>query len=169
MQAIPGFFLLIALAWLLSENKRALASRQWINLILGGTALQFLIALLLVKQPWAQDLFMLLNQAVLALEQATRAGTRFVFGYLGGGDLPFDEPHPGAAYVLAFRALPMILVMSALSALLFHWRVLPLIVSGFALLLEKSMHIGGALGLGAATNVFMGMVESPLVIRPYLV
>lgn len=91
-----------------------------------------------------------------------------VFGYLGGASLPFEEKFPGAAFILAFRALPLVLVVSALSALLFHWRVLPLIVKCFAWCLRKTMPIGGAEGLGVAANVFVGMVESPLFIRPYL-
>jgi len=91
-----------------------------------------------------------------------------VFGYLGGGPLPFEEKLATSSFILAFRALPLVLVISALSALLFYWRVLPLVVKGFSWLLERSMRLGGAEGLGVATNVFLGMVESPLFVRPYL-
>jgi CNT family concentrative nucleoside transporter len=105
---------------------------------------------------------------VLALEQATTAGTTMVFGYLGGGPLPFAEPFTGSAYVLAFRALPLVLVVSAISSLLFYWKVLPLIVRAGSWLLEKVLGVGGALGVSAAANVFVGMVEAPLLIRPYL-
>ena len=104
----------------------------------------------------------------MALEAATTAGTAFVFGYLGGAELPFAEAYPGAAFILAFRALPLILVISALSALLFHWHILPLVVRGFSWCLRKTMGLGGAEGLGVAANVFVGMVESPLFVRPYL-
>jgi CNT family concentrative nucleoside transporter len=104
----------------------------------------------------------------MSLIQATRAGTSFVFGFLGGGSLPFEEIHPGTSFVLAFEALPLVLVMSALSALLFYWRVLPLLVNGFSLVLQKILGIGGAVGIGAAANVFLGMVEAPLLVRPYL-
>jgi CNT family concentrative nucleoside transporter len=105
---------------------------------------------------------------VEALDRATAAGTRFVFGYLGGAELPFLETKPGASFVLAFRALPLVLLVAALSALLFHWRILPMIVRGIAWLLRWGMGIGGAVGLSAAANVFVGMVEAPLVIKPYL-
>ncbi len=105
---------------------------------------------------------------VASLQEATRAGTGFVFGYLGGGALPFDEKAPGASFVLAFQALPLILVMSALSAVLFHWKVLPVVVRGFAWALQRALGVGGAVGVGAAANVFVGMVEAPLLIRPYL-
>jgi CNT family concentrative nucleoside transporter len=109
-----------------------------------------------------------LNDLVLVLQNATEAGTSFVFGYLGGGPLPFEETQPGASFVLAFRALPLIIVISALTAVLTYWRVLPWIVRGFARALEKFLGVGGAVGLGTAANVFVGMVEAPLFIRPYL-
>ena len=104
----------------------------------------------------------------MALEGATTAGTSFVFGYLGGAELPFAEAYPGASFILAFRALPLVLVISALSALLFYWRILPLVVQGFSWCLKKTMGVGGAEGLAVSANVFVGMVESPLFVRPYL-
>ena len=97
-----------------------------------------------------------------------RAGTSFVFGYLGGGPLPFEPKLPGAEFVLAFQALPLVLVMSVLTTLLFHWRILPPIVRGFAWALERTLGVGGAVGLSTAANIFVGMVEAPLFIRPYL-
>jgi CNT family concentrative nucleoside transporter len=109
-----------------------------------------------------------LNEGLLSLQQATQAGTSFVFGYLGGGAPPYEESGPGTSFVLAFQALPLILVVSALSSLLFYWRILPRVVQVFAWLLRKSMGIGGALGFGAAANIFVGMVEAPLFVRPYL-
>ena len=99
---------------------------------------------------------------------ATRAGTSFVFGYVGGGPLPFEVKTPGADFVLAFQALPLILVMSVLTTLLFYWRILPPIVRGFSFLLERTLKVGGAVGLSAAANIFLGMVEAPLFIKPYL-
>ena len=111
----------------------------------------------------------MLNRVVLSLEAATTAGTSFVFGYLGGGSLPYAETAAGASFILAFQALPLVLVISALSALLWHWRVLPWVVAGFAWVLRRTFKIGGGLGLGAAANIFVGMVEAPLLIRPVLV
>jgi CNT family concentrative nucleoside transporter len=105
---------------------------------------------------------------VLTLDSATRAGTSFVFGYLGGAAPPFMLQDPGANFVLAFQSLPLVLVIGALSSLLFYWKVLPYIVQAFSFVLRKTMNIGGALGLGASTTIFLGMVESPLVIKPYL-
>jgi concentrative nucleoside transporter, CNT family len=91
-----------------------------------------------------------------------------VFGYLGGGPLPFDEKFAGASFILAFQALPLVLVMSALSSLMFYWRVLPWIVRNFSRVLERLFGLGGAEGLGVSANIFVGMVESPLFIRPYV-
>jgi CNT family concentrative nucleoside transporter len=155
---------LIGIAWLLSERRSALSIRE----VLVALAIQFGLALLLLKAPPFQALFLALNDAILALDRATTAGASFVFGYLGGGEAPFANTAGGSDFILAFRALPIILVMSALSALLFYWRILPLLVQGFAWLLQKTMGIGGALGLATAANLFVGMVESPLLIRPWL-
>nr|VFJ60201.1 MAG: nucleoside transporter [Candidatus Kentron sp. DK] len=110
----------------------------------------------------------MLNRALLSLQEATRAGTGFVFGFIGGGDVPYEEKAGTSSFILAFQALPLILVMSALSALLFYLRILPLVVRLFAFVLRKTLGVGGALGLGAAANVFVGMVEAPLIVRPYL-
>jgi concentrative nucleoside transporter, CNT family len=164
VQAALGIFGLLAIAWLLSERRRAVPWRA----VAAGLALVLVLALLFLKFPYAKDAFLWLNGVLLALEKATQAGTGFVFGYLGGGKTPFAETDPGSSFILAFRALPLVLVISALSALLFHWRVLPAIVRAISWLLEKSMRIGGVLGLATAANVFVGMVEAPLFVRPYL-
>lgn len=164
LHSLLGLSLLGLIPWLISENRQAASLR----LLLIGVLLQLVLAVVLLKLPFFQQLFLYLNEFILALQTATKAGTSFVFGYLGGAELPFDEHSPGGAFILGFQALPIILVMSALSAVLFYWRVLPALVKAMALLLQKSLNIGGALGLGAAANVFVGMVEAPLLIRPYL-
>lgn len=164
IQGILGIFVFLLIAWALSENRKSIPWR----ILLAGLALQIILALLFLKIPIFKEFFLLLHKGVLALEQATRAGTSFVFGYIGGGSLPFKESYPGASFVLAFQALPLILVISALSALLFYWRILPMIVKGFSWVLEKTLGISGATGLGTAANIFIGMVEAPLLIKPYL-
>lgn len=164
MQSAFGLLGLLFLAWLLSENRRAVPWR----IVLSGVLLQIMLAALLLKTPPLKQFFLALNDALLALERATQAGTAFVFGYLGGAPLPFAESHAGASFVLAFRALPLVLVVSALSALLFYWRVLPFIVKSISAVLEKTLGVGGAVGLSTAANIFVGMVEAPLFIRPYL-
>src|SRR5207244_11011119 len=120
------------------------------------------------KLPIVAHAFGAINDAVGAIASASRAGTSFVFGYLGGGPLPFDLKTSGADFILAFQALPIVLVMSVLTTLLFYWRVLPPVVRGMAWLLERTLGVGGAVGLSTAANIFLGMVEAPLFVRPYL-
>jgi CNT family concentrative nucleoside transporter len=164
LHAIAGITGIVALAWLMSERRRAVPWRA----VVAGLVLQFALALLMLRLPLAGRAMLGLNDAMLALEQATQAGTSLVFGYLGGGKPPFAETDPASSFILAFRALPLVLVISALSALLFYWRVLPVVVRGISWVLERVMGIGGVVGLSTATNVFVGMVEAPLVVKPYL-
>ena len=163
-QSIAGLVAFSLLAWLMSENRKKIAPQT----ILIGVGLQLAVGLLLLKLSIFREFFLFLNQLVLTLEKSTTAGTSFVFGYLGGADLPFEETFPGASFIFAFRALPLVLVISALSALLFYWRILPVVVRGFSWMLQKTMRVGGAEGLGVSANIFVGMVEAPLFIRPYL-
>ncbi|MBS1137718.1 MAG: sodium/nucleoside symporter family protein, partial [Proteobacteria bacterium] len=165
MQGAAGLSAILVFAWLISENRRRVSWRT----VLAGLALTFAFALLLSRLTALQGALAAMNDGLAALEKATQSGTAFVFGYLGGGPAPFAASDPAASFILAFRALPLVLVISALSALLFHWGILPWIVRLFARLLQKTMGLGGAVGVSAAANVFVGMVEAPLVIRPYLV
>jgi CNT family concentrative nucleoside transporter len=163
-QGVCGLIAFIAAAWLMSENRRRIP----LKLVAAGIVIQLLLGLLLLKLPVFQQVFLGLNGVVLALEESTIAGTSMVFGYLGGGPLPFEAKAPGNVFILGFRALPLVLVISALSSVLFYWGILPRVVKGFAWCLTKTMRIGGTEGLGVAANVFVGMVEAPLLIRPYL-
>ncbi len=140
---------------------------MWRSVIF-GVALQIVLALALLKVPPIQHSLSVLNDAVSGLTNATKAGTSFVFGYLGGADLPFEGKGPGASFVFAFQALPLILIISALSALLFHWHIIQPVVRGFAWVLRRTVGIDGPAGVSTAMNIFVGMVEAPLVIRPYL-
>ncbi|MEW6079119.1 MAG: nucleoside transporter C-terminal domain-containing protein [Thermodesulfobacteriota bacterium] len=166
LQGAVGIIAFVLLAWLISENRGQV--RFTTPLI--GIGLQFALAVVFLKSPGSIQFFKMLNRVILAIETATNAGTSFVFGYLGGSTSPspFDITNPQATFILAFQALPIILIMSALSSLLFYWRVLPAMVNAFSWLLGKVTGIGGAEGVGLASNIFLGMVESPLLIRPYL-
>jgi CNT family concentrative nucleoside transporter len=164
IQGLAGIAGLLLLAWLFSENRRRVPWRA----VGAGLALQFILALLFLKLPFMKDLFLGLNEILSALEKSTQAGTALVFGYLGGGAAPFAVTDANANFVLAFRALPIVLVMSALSALLFHWGVLQWVVRGISWVLVRAMGVGGVVGLSTAANVFVGMVEAPLFVRPWL-
>jgi concentrative nucleoside transporter, CNT family len=169
MRGVLGIFMLLLLAWILGERRHR-DDRQPIpwRTVAAGLALQFVLAVLLLKFPLASHALLLLNRAALALQEATDQGTAFVFGYLGGGTLPFVETTPGASFILAFKVLPLVLVISALSALLYFWGVLQAVTRAFAWVLQRSMGISGALALGAAVHIYVGMIEAPLLIRPYL-
>ncbi|HTE14008.1 MAG TPA: Na+ dependent nucleoside transporter N-terminal domain-containing protein, partial [Burkholderiales bacterium] len=134
LQSAFGFFVLLALAWAISENRRAVPWR----IVIAGALLMLLMTVLLLKVPLIKQFFFLLNDGLIGLEKATQAGTSFVFGYLGGGKLPFAEQPETSSFVLAFRALPLILVVSALSSLLFFWRILPFIVQSISKVLETT-------------------------------
>ncbi len=164
IQGIAGIAGILLLAWVFSEKRSAVPWRA----ICAGLALQLVLALLLLKLPFAKDAFLALNHVLTAIESSTQAGTALVFGYLGGGPAPFAVTDANSTFILAFRALPIVLVMSAISALLFHWGVLRWLVRGISWLLERTMRVGGVVGLSTAANVFVGMVEAPLFIRPWL-
>jgi concentrative nucleoside transporter, CNT family len=164
LQSALGVIAILVIALALSENRRAVPWRP----VLIGLAVTFALALLMLKVPQVEVGFALITRAVDAIAAATRAGTSFVFGYVGGGDPPFAATAPRAEFILAFQALPVILVMSVLSSLLFYWRIMPPIVRGFSWALSRTLDVGGAVGLSTAANIFVGQVEAPLFIRPYL-
>ena len=164
IRAYLGIAMLLFLAWLTSEDRWHVRWRT----VIGGLVLQLAGALILIGIPGANRAMFVLNDAAEALHRATETGTAFVFGYLAGPPLPFAETHPGASFILAFQALPLVLTISALASLLFHWGILQAITAVFARLLRRVLGIGGPLALGAAVHVFVGMIEAPLLIRPYL-
>jgi CNT family concentrative nucleoside transporter len=164
LRGLLGIAVLIALAWIASERRSAFPWRT----VAIGVAAQLVLAGLLLGVPVVRQALAVLNGVVTALDRATEAGTSFVFGYLGGGQLPFEATNPAATFVVAFQALPIVLVMSALSAILWHWRVLPLLIGGLAWAFGRLLRLPGSVSLASAANVFVGMVEAPLLIRPVI-
>ncbi len=164
IQSIVGIFGLLAITFAISEDHRAVSFRQ----AAVGLGVTVALAALFLKIPQLKIAFAAIGDAVNAVAAASRAGTAFVFGYLGGGPLPFELKAPGNEFVLALQALPIVLVMSVLTTLGFYWGILPPIVRAIGIALERTLKVGGAVGLSTAANVFVGMVEAPLFIRPYL-
>ncbi len=168
VQALFGMSVFIGIAIALSEQRNVPGWR----LLVAGLGLQFLFAFAVFNLSFLQQVLGGINSGVNAVVSATESGTLFIFGYLGGDplnvDYPFAVSEPGATLILAFRILPLILMFTVLSAILWHYRVLPVIIKGFSLVLRKSMKVGGAVGLSSAANIFVGMVESPALIRPYI-
>ena len=164
LQITIGFIGLTLLAVPLSAKRSAINYRH----ILIAIAFQIILAFALIKVPVIIKIFSYLSEGVIALQAATTQGTTFVFGYLGGGDSPFMDGGTGSSLIFAFGILPLIIVMSCLTALLWFWRILPFIIRGFSKVFEKLFNIGGPIGLGATANIIMGQVEAPLLVRPYL-
>lgn len=157
--------MLLTLAWAMSEDRNGRPSIKW---VMGALGLQLALALLIVRVPFVWDLMTFANEGVAAIERATLDGSAYMFGYLGGADLPF-EVKQGAQppLVIAFQILPLVIVFSALAALLWHWGVLRWLVKGLSLLLQRTLGVSGVVGLSGGANMFLGVVESPLVVRAY--
>ena len=164
IQPLIGVALILLIAYLVSEKRSLILSGG----VLKGMVFQFCLALVLLKTPEVQNMFLKLNDVVLAIQKATIAGTSLVFGYVGGGSLPFNEIKAGGSFILGFQALPMIMIFSALSAILYYWRILPIVVSLFAWCLGRIFQLSGAASFATIATVFVGMVEAPLLVRPYL-
>ena len=168
LQALFGLMVFIGIAVLFSEQRRML---NW-QLLAAGLGLQFLVAFVMFRFELLQELLNALNRVVIAIADATETGSLFLFGYLGGDPsnvaYPFSIDNPEATVILAFRILPLILIFTVLSAILWHFRILPVIVRGFSVVLRRAMGVSGAVGFSAAANIFIGMVESPALIRPYI-
>lgn len=165
LQGLIGIALLLTLGWALSENRRAMPSWRWVA---GGLAMQFILALAIIHIPPVWQVVLLANDAVAAVERATLVGSSYMFGYTGGGPLPFElKPGEGPPLIIAWQILPLIIVLSALSALFWHWGILRAIVRALAWALRRTMGVSGVVGLGAGSTMFLGVVETPLVLRAW--
>ena len=163
MHAILGILILVALAWVLSENRKAIS---WRFVIIGVTV-QFILAGLFIHSTWLSAALVGINQFVNAVGEASTAGTIFLFGYLGGGEFPVNSVSE-SPYLFAFRVLPQVIVFSVVVALLWHWRLLPAIVQALSWALRRTLQVSGTLGTAGAASLFLGMIETPMVIRAYL-
>lgn len=164
IQGLFGIVFFVCLCWALSEDRKKVSLKS----IFIGLLTQIVLAVSLTEISFIRDFFLTLGRGVTVLKEATLQGTSFVFGYIGGGEAPFLVKDGGNTFSMAFQALPLIFVVSALSMLLFYWRILPTIVRGLSWFLQRIMGIGGALGVCGAAKVFLGQTEAPLLIRPYL-
>ncbi|RZP20305.1 MAG: nucleoside:proton symporter [Erythrobacter sp.] len=164
-RGLLGIALMVLLAWVISEDRSARPTLRWIA---GALALQAGLALLIVRVPFVWDAVTLANEAVAAIERATLDGSSYMFGYLGGAPLPFELAQgTEAPVIIAFQILPLVIVFSALAALLWHWGVLRWLVDGLSFLLRRTLRVSGVVGLSGGANMFLGVVESPLVVRAY--
>lgn len=166
LQPALGLFALLALGAIFSENIKSIKIRY----VLSGILLQFVLVLLLTKVDLVSSAFEVLSNGVMVIKEANDYGTGFVFGYLADGapNAPFDIANPGGTFIFAFGGLTLVILMSAVSAILWHLKVIPVIVNMLSVLFKKPLNVGGPIGLGATANVFLGQVEAPLLIKPYL-
>ncbi|KPP93875.1 NupC/NupG family nucleoside CNT transporter [Erythrobacter sp. HL-111] len=165
LRGILGIAVLLAMAWGLSEDRARVPGWRWIG---GALLLQGALALLIVRVPFVWTAMGYANAAVTAIERATLEGSSYMFGYLGGAPLPFEPKDGGAPpVIIAFQILPLVIVFSALAALLWHWGVLRWLVNGLSFLLRRTLGVSGVVGLSGGANLFLGVVESPLVVRAY--
>ena len=164
-QIIIGFVGLVCIAIPFSQNRSSINYRH----IFAAIILQIILAFALLKIPFIVQIFAYLSEGVTALQAATQEGAEFVFGYLSNSSTsPFESSGTGNSMIFAFQILPLIIVISSLSALLWFWNILPLIIRAISKIFEKLFNIGGPIGLGATANIIMGQVEAPLLVRPYL-
>ena len=166
LQPTIGFFSLLALGAFFSENIKSIKIRY----VITGVLIQLILAIILTKVELINDLFAVLSDGIMVLKAANDYGTEFVFGYLADGapNAPFDITNPGGTFIFAFGGLTLIILMSAISALLWHLKIIPMVVNALSVLFKKPLNVGGPIGLGATANVFLGQVEAPLLVKPYL-
>lgn len=164
-QGLIGIALILFLSWACSENRRVLPSWRWMA---GAIGMQILLALIVVRVPAIWSVVDLINRGVSAIETATLAGSSYMFGYLGGAPIPFVvKPGVAQPLVIAFQILPLIIVFSALTALLWHWGILRAMVNCLSWALRKTLGVTGVVGLNAGGNIFLGVVEAPLIVRSW--
>ena len=166
LQPTIGLFALLALGAIFSEDIKSIKIRY----VVSGVLIQLALAILLTKVEIISSFFTVLSDGVMVLKAANDYGTGFVFGYLADGapNAPFEITNPGGTFIFAFGGLTLIIVMSAISALLWRLKIIPVIVNALSILFKRPLNVGGPIGLGATSNVFLGQVEAPLLIKPYL-
>ncbi len=162
--SFTGIFILMAVAWLLSANRRVI---NW-RVIVWGTALQLLLALFIFVVPAGSQVFLWVNDAVVRVLESAGAGSRFLFGRLAlppGAKNEAGEESLG--FILAFQAFPTIVFFASLMALLYYVGVMPRLIRSFSRVFTRLMRISGAESLSVSSNIFVG-VEANMTVLPYL-
>ena len=164
IQSLIGIVVLILIALPFSESIQEIKLKFIIYALLIQTSLAFI----LLEISFISSFFDVMSIAVESLRLSAIEGSSFVFGYLGGGEAPFEVSNNQNLPIFAFTFLPMLIFLSALSALLWHWKILPFLIKLLAKLFEKPLDAKGPIGLAATANIFLGQLEAPLLIKPYL-
>ena len=164
IQSLIGIVALILIALPFSESIQEIK----VKFISYALLIQISLAFILLEIPFISSFFDVMSIAVESLRLSAIEGSSFVFGYLGGGEAPFEVSNNQNLPIFAFTFLPMLIFLSALSALLWHWKILPFLIKLLAKLFEKPLDAKGPIGLAATANIFLGQLEAPLLIKPYL-
>ena len=164
IQSLIGIVVLILIALPFSESIQEIK----VKFIFYALLIQTSLAFILLEIPFISSFFDVMSIAVESLRLSAIEGSSFVFGYLGGGEAPFEVSNNQNLPIFAFTFLPMLIFLSALSALLWHWKILPFLIKLLAKLFEKPLDAKGPIGLAATANIFLGQLEAPLLIKPYL-
>jgi CNT family concentrative nucleoside transporter len=164
IQPVIGIFVFFLICYFLSENRRDIKYFSFLRSLITQMAL----AVIILQFPPIKEAFYWMGEALVGLKNATIAGTSFVFGYIGGGEHPFEVTTTKHAFIFGFQVLPMVIVISALSMLLSHWRILPFVFKGLSWVFSRLFGVSGGLGAYSAVKVFFGQTEAPLFIRAYL-
>jgi CNT family concentrative nucleoside transporter len=164
--SVGGLVAMIGAAYAMSTDRHSV---KW-KTVLWGIGLQLIFAVLILRTPVGKPVFQTIGNGVNGILECAKAGTSFVFGILGNQDeaAGYFDPVKGHAFFMAFQVLPIIIFVSSISAILYYFGVLQTIVKIMAHIMSKFMGTSGAESLSAAANVFVGMVEAPLVVRPYV-
>jgi len=164
LQPVLGLIVFLGFVFAISRDRSAVSAKR----IAVGLAMQLAIAFFLLRVPFVANGLLSLNAVVSALQSVTDRASRYMFGYVAGGPAPFEVVAPDNSFIIAFQVLPLILVVTVLSAMLFHFGVLSFIVECLGKGLRRTFGLSGALRLGAASTIFFGTIEAPLIIKPYL-
>ena len=162
--SLLGWFTMIAVAWMISYNRKLFPWRT----VVWGVGLQLTLALLILKTPWGEKLFEFAGKIIQKLIQFSNEGCKFVFGPLADENLLTEKFGPGNSVIFAILVMGTIIIVASLSSLLYHWGILQKVVHAFAWVMRKIMRTSGSETLSAAANIFMGQTEAPLMIRPYV-
>jgi CNT family concentrative nucleoside transporter len=162
--SLLGWFAMIATAWAISYNRKLFPWRT----VIWGVGLQFTLALLILKTPWGGTLFDLAGKVIQKLIQFSNEGCKFVFGPLADENLLTDKFGPGNSVIFAILVMGTIIIVACISSLLYHWGILQRVVRVIAWVMRKIMRTSGSETFDAAANIFVGQIEAPLMIRPYI-
>jgi CNT family concentrative nucleoside transporter len=167
VRSVVGYllFLLIAL-WLRDEADMKL-DKSW-RPVVYGVLFQIVVGFAITNMPVFVTGIEYVARGVMKLRDATLEGTKFVFGYVGGGDLPFDLKEGGSPFVFAFQALPTVIIVGTLSAALTYLRVLPYLAKVVGYIFKVVFKIKDSIGMVSAAKIFVGQLEAPLLIKQKL-